>query len=82
MIGYGNYINSFGKVPVAEVELVYKSKVKASQRPQIRTSGDCYEALLQSWDENKIELLEQFKIMLLNRSNRIGITLNSYLHTI
>jgi DNA repair protein RadC len=56
---------------VAEVELVYKSKVKASQRPQIRTSRDCYEVLLQSWDENKIELLEQFKIMLLNRSNRV-----------
>ncbi len=56
---------------VAEIELVYKSKVKASQRPQVRTSKDCYEVLKQSWDENKIDLLEQFKIMLLNRANRV-----------
>ncbi len=31
---------------VAEVELVYKTKVKASERPLITTSKDCYETLL------------------------------------
>jgi DNA repair protein RadC len=56
---------------VAEIELVYKSKVKASQRPQTRTAKDCYEVLKQSWDENKIDLLEEFKIMLLNRAYRV-----------
>jgi DNA repair protein RadC len=56
---------------VAEVELIYKTKVKASQRPQIRSSKDAYEILKQSWDENKIDLLEQFKIILLNRSNKV-----------
>lgn len=56
---------------VAEVELIYKSKVKASERPQIRHSKDAYELLKQSWDENKIDLLEQFKIILLNRSNKV-----------
>jgi DNA repair protein RadC len=40
---------------VAEIELIYKSKEKASQRPQIRTSKDCYEVLKQSWDETKID---------------------------
>ncbi|SRR6266536_578980 len=56
---------------VAEVELIYKSKVKASERPRVLTSRDVYEVFKQSWDENKIDFIEQFKIMLLNRSNRV-----------
>lgn len=56
---------------VAEVELVYKSKVKASERPQIKTSKDCYDLLKLTWDEGKIELFEQFKVMLLNRAQRV-----------
>ncbi|OIQ93630.1 hypothetical protein GALL_243890 [mine drainage metagenome] len=56
---------------VAEVELIYKSKVKASQRPQIKSSKDAYEIFLANWDENKIELIEEFKILLLNRNNKV-----------
>ena len=56
---------------VAEVELVYKSKVKPSQRPLIKSSKECYDILLQTWDENKIEFIEQFKVVLMNRANRI-----------
>lgn len=59
---------------VAEVELVYKTKVKASERPQIRSSKDCYNILKQAWDENKIDMLEEFKVLFLNRANKaIGI---------
>lgn len=56
---------------VSEVELVYKSKVKPSQRLQIKKSSDVQELLRQIWDENKIELVEQFKVILLNRNNRV-----------
>lgn len=56
---------------VAEIELVYRSKVKASERPKIITSKDAYNILLQTWDENKMELQEQFKILLLNRGNKV-----------
>ena len=56
---------------VAEVELVYKTKVKASERPLITTSKDCYETLLKVWDQNKIEFQEEFKVLLLNRANRV-----------
>src|SRR6266498_890987 len=56
---------------VAEIELVYKSKVKASERPRVLHSSDVYKIFKQSWDENKIDFIEQFKIMLLNRSNRV-----------
>ena len=56
---------------VAEVQLIYKSKVKPSERPQIRSSKDCYEILKQTWDEDKIEFVEQFKVMLLNKAQRV-----------
>jgi DNA repair protein RadC len=56
---------------IAEIELVYRSKVKASLRPQINTSQDAYEVLLGSWDADKIELVEQFAILLLNKANKV-----------
>ncbi len=56
---------------VAEVELIYKSKVKASERPKISTSKDAAELLIGLWNENKIDFVEQFKVLLLNRANRV-----------
>ncbi len=56
---------------VAEVELVYRSKVKASERPVIKTSKDASELLMNHWNENKIDFVEQFKVLLLNRANRV-----------
>ena len=56
---------------VAEVELVYKTKVKASQRPQISTAEDTVKILRQVWDADKIEMTEQFKVLLLNRCNKV-----------
>ena len=56
---------------IAEVELTYKTHVKPSLRPKISSSKDSYEVLLQSWDENKLEFIEQAKVILLNRANRV-----------
>jgi DNA repair protein RadC len=56
---------------IAEVDLVYKSKVKASMRPLITCSADISKILLQVWEEGKIELVEEFKVILLNRANRV-----------
>ncbi|WP_353103294.1 JAB domain-containing protein [Myroides odoratus] len=55
----------------SEVELIYKSKVKASQRPQITSSYSAYQIALKAWDSNKIELLEQFKVLMLSNNNKI-----------
>ncbi|WP_118973797.1 JAB domain-containing protein [Taibaiella koreensis] len=55
---------------VSEVELIYRSKIKATDRPRVSDSKTAYQILLQSWDENKIDLQEQFKILLLNNANR------------
>jgi DNA repair protein RadC len=56
---------------LAEVELIYKSKVKASMRPLIKSSADIKDLLLQLWNPGKIELIEEFKVLFLNRANRI-----------
>ncbi len=56
---------------LAEVELVYKSKVKASLRPLITSSSDLNNVLLQIWDKDRIELVEEFKVIYLNRANKI-----------
>ena len=56
---------------VCEVELVYKSKIKPSQRPQITNSKDVYELLKRNWDLSKIELVEQVKVLLLSQANKV-----------
>jgi DNA repair protein RadC len=56
---------------VAEVELVYKSKVKASERPVVGSSADAANILRILWEEGKMDLVEQFKVLFLNRSNKV-----------
>ncbi|MGV3686234.1 MAG: JAB domain-containing protein [Daejeonella sp.] len=56
---------------VAEVQLSYKSKVKASDRPKITESKDVYSILQKHWNFEIIEFIEEFKIVLLNRANRV-----------
>lgn len=56
---------------VAEVELVYRSKVKASMRPLVSSSADIHKILLQLWNPGKLEMVEEFKVIFLNRANRI-----------
>ncbi len=63
--------NNLDWTKVAEVELVYKTKIKASDRPKVTTSKDCYELLLNLWNDGKIELQEEFKVLLLDRSSRV-----------
>lgn len=56
---------------VSEIDLIYKTKVKSSQRPLITSSRCAYSLLKDCWDPGKIEFLEQFKVLLLNQSNRV-----------
>lgn len=56
---------------VCEVELIYRSKVKVSERPKIVNSKDAYAILKNNWDKNKIELQEQFKVLYTNRANKV-----------
>jgi len=56
---------------IAEIQLSYKYNVKPSLRPKITGSKDAYGVLLESWDNDKIEFVEQFKVMLLNRAHKV-----------
>lgn len=60
---------------ITEVELTYRNKTIVSERRQIKTSKEAFEILQISWNKNKIELLEEFKIILLDRKNScLGIS--------
>ena len=56
---------------VAEVQLSYKTTVKASERPQINTSDDVYRVLKENCNYEIIEFTKEFKVLLLNRANRV-----------
>ena len=40
-------------VPIVEIELIYKSKIKTSLRPVVKSSKDIYDLLLQVWDKEQ-----------------------------
>ncbi|MCV2484398.1 JAB domain-containing protein [Flavobacterium sp. SH_e] len=56
---------------VSEIDLVYRTKVKNSERPHITSSRYAYSLIKDCWDPGKIEFLEQFKVLLLNQSNKV-----------
>lgn len=56
---------------VAEVQLSYKPHFKAQERPQISSSQQAYQVLMNNWDMSLINYLEQAKMILLNRNNRV-----------
>jgi DNA repair protein RadC len=58
-------------IMISEVKLVYRSKVKASERFQVKTSKDAFEIFIEHWDLDSIEHIEEFKLMLLTRSNKV-----------
>lgn len=64
-------INQISLFQVSEIQLSYRPKFKASERPKIGSSADVYQILLNNWDLDTLELRECFKILLLNRGNRI-----------
>lgn len=57
------------QITVSEVQLIYKNKVKASDRKKITCSRDAYEIFIENWNPEII--VEEFKILLMNRSNSV-----------
>ncbi len=64
-------VQSFNPHQVSEIGLVYKTEVKPSDRPKITSSNDAYDIFKAKWNHDEIELREEFKILLLNRGNRV-----------
>jgi len=61
---------------VSEIEISYRPAFKLSEKPKVTSSHMAYGILYQSWDQNRMELLEEFKVLLLNRQNRVLGVLN------
>jgi len=56
---------------VAEVELKYRTDVNPKDRVQIHSSQDAFEILIENWNKDSIEHIEEFKVILLNRNSRV-----------
>jgi DNA repair protein RadC len=56
---------------MAEVELSYRSKVKASDRPKITSSQITYGLLKTIYNPGKVEHVESFYALFLNRANNV-----------
>ena len=56
---------------VEEIGLVYKTSIKASQRPLLKSSAEVYALLLANWDKHTLDLFEEEKLILLNQANRV-----------
>ena len=62
---------------VTEISVMYHSKVKPSDRISIKRSDDAYKLLRENWNDT-LEIFESFKILLLNRANKVlGISVIS-----
>ena len=57
---------------ISEVRLVYGTKVKASDRLQVKYSKDAFDIFMENWDLDSIEHIEKFKLLLTNRSNSVS----------
>lgn len=55
---------------VSEVKLTYITKQKACDRPLVNSSEKAYEIFQDNWSD-QISLVEEFNILLLDRSNRV-----------
>lgn len=66
------------KTSVNEISIRYNGKFNISEAPKISSSSNAFETLYSTWDLNLIGVQEQFKVVLLNNSNRVkGIYLVS-----
>ncbi|WP_316808074.1 JAB domain-containing protein [Pedobacter agri] len=53
------------------MQVSYKPDYNIYERPQISSSEQMYNLIKQQWDLGRINFLEEFKVVLLNRSNRV-----------
>ena len=55
---------------LAEIEIFYRNKVRVSDMEKVCGSRDTYEVLQRIWS-NKIDHIEEFMVLCLNRANRV-----------
>lgn len=56
---------------VSEIKVECKPKFKLSECPTVSKLNDAYDVLIQVWDKYLMSILDVFKIILLNKENRV-----------
>jgi DNA repair protein RadC len=66
---------SLDEFKIAEIELTYFNSIPPHERFKVQSPDTAYQMFLKSWDAGKIDLQEQFKVMLLDTGcNFLGIS--------
>ena len=56
---------------ITEIKVSYTRKVKDEDRIKITCSDDAVDVLRARWKKNRIQYVEEFKVLLLDRGNRV-----------
>jgi DNA repair protein RadC len=56
---------------IAEITLSYVPRIPLSSRPLVLHAQHAYELLRERWNPDTIQLIEEMKVMYLNRANRV-----------
>ena len=64
-------MDMFNSNNIAEVKLIYSTRVKPNDRLKIQSSKQSFEVFKQTWNHETIELKEEMKVMLLNHGHRM-----------
>ena len=60
---------------VTEVELIYRNKINPADRIKITSPQSAYDAFISAWDLNKIDMIEQFYVLFVDRASHcLGIS--------
>ncbi|MDQ0965619.1 hypothetical protein QFZ20_001022 [Flavobacterium sp. W4I14] len=49
---------------VAEIEISYRPAFQLAELPEINSSREAYEVLMDRWDDGRLELVEEFKVIM------------------
>lgn len=55
----------------SEINVTYTPLTEQYERPKIMRSRDAYNIFMQTWDMNKMDVQEQFKMLCMDRQNRV-----------
>ena len=69
---FTNHVNmKTQQTTISEVRLVYRTKVKASERLQVKCSKEAFDIFMETWDLDSTEHYKEFKVMRLTMTNRV-----------
>lgn len=56
---------------VTEIDIIYRNKLKAKDRPRVDTNEELYRLVKSVWNMDTIGIREEFKVIFMNHGNRV-----------